>query len=184
MKRSLLMIAILLLAACDSEPEKAAATDARMPVGVEYVRGTDLKIHEKPDDKSPVVTTYRNGESVTVLSKRGAWSEVQIATGSGWVHADQLSNAAEATQALADNLSPRFMRAPQPVTQPGARGELVLEADVNTDGVVVNVRTIRNTTGSINLEQRNTASLRSAVFEPVVRHGKREPFVYEQRVQY
>lgn len=184
MKRSLLMIAIVLLAACDSEPVKVAASDTRMPVAVEYVRGTDLKIHEKADDKSPVVMTYRNGESVSVMSKRGDWSEVQIAGGSGWVHAGELANAAEATQALADNLNPRFTHAPQPVTQPGARGELVLEADVNTDGVVVNVRTVRNTTGSINLEQRNIASLRNAVFAPVVRHGKREPFVYEQRVQY
>ncbi|MGH9422614.1 MAG: SH3 domain-containing protein, partial [Thermoanaerobaculia bacterium] len=158
--------------------------DTRVPIAVEYVRGADLKIHTKADDNSPVVTTYRNGESVSVLSKRGGWSEVSMAVGSGWVHSEQLSSAAEATQALADNLTPRFTRAPQPVTQPGIHGELVLEADVNTDGVVVNVRTIRNTTGSLILEQRNTASLRQAVFAPVVRHGKREPFVYEQRVQY
>jgi uncharacterized protein YgiM (DUF1202 family) len=184
MKRSLMMIAIILLAACDSQPATNIATDTRAPVAIEYVRGTDLKIHEKADDKAPVVTTYHQGESVSVLSKRGAWSEVQIVAGSGWVHSEELSNAVEATQALADNLNPHFTRPPQPVTQPGARGELVLEADVNTDGVVVNVRTIRNTTGSIVLEQRNIASLRSAVFAPVVRHGKREPFVYEQRVQY
>lgn len=184
MKRSLLMIAILLLAACDSEPARNVATDTRAPIAVEYVRATDLKIHAKPDDNAPVVTTYRQGESVSVLSKRGAWSEVQIAAGSGWVHTEELSNAVEATQALADNLNPHFTRAPQPVTQPGAHGELRLEADVNTDGVVVNVRTIRNTTGSMVLEQRNIASLRNAVFAPVVRHGKREPFVYEQRVQY
>jgi uncharacterized protein YgiM (DUF1202 family) len=184
MKRSLTMIAVVLLVACNSEPAKVVATDSRTPVAVEYVRRTDLKIHEKADDNAPVVTTYRQGESVSVLSKRGAWSEVQIAAGSGWVHSEELSNAVEATQALADNLNPHFTHAPQPVTQPGARGELVLEADVNTDGVVVNVRTITNTTGSVVLEQRNIASLRQAIFAPVVRHGKREPFVYEQRVQY
>jgi uncharacterized protein YgiM (DUF1202 family) len=183
MKRSLLMMTIILLAACDKEPAKVA-TDTREPIAVEYVRPTDLKIHAKPDDNAPVVTTYRQGESVSVLSKRGAWSEVQMAAGSGWVHTEELSNAAEATQALADNLNPHFTRAPQPVTQPGAHGELRLEADVNTDGVVVNVRTIQNTTGSVVLEQRNIASLRQAVFAPIVRHGKREPFVYEQRVQY
>jgi uncharacterized protein YgiM (DUF1202 family) len=184
MKRSLMMIAFVLLAACNSEPATPVATNTRAPIAVEYVRGIDLKIHEKPDDKAAVVTTYQHGESVSVLSKNGAWSEVQIAAGSGWVHTEDLSNAAEAAQALADNLSPHFTRAPQPVSQPGAHGELVLEADVNTDGVVVNVRTISNTTGSVVLEQRNIASLRAAIFAPVVRHGKREPFVYEQKVQY
>jgi len=55
---------------------------------------------------------------------------------------------------------------------------------VNTDGVVTNVRPISNTTGLQSLEARNILSLREAVFTPVVRHGRREAFVYEHRVHY
>jgi uncharacterized protein YgiM (DUF1202 family) len=176
-------IAAFLLAACNSEPSNTETTDTRMPIEVQYVRDSALKIHSKAADDAPDVTTYQHGESVSVLSRRGAWAEVRIADGSGWVHANELAGAAEATKE-ADNGKPHFTREPQPVTQPGARGEVVLEADVNTDGVVTNVRTLRNTTGSMSLESRNAQSLRAAVFTPVVRHGRREAFIYEHRVHY
>ena len=182
MKR-LLLIAALALAACDRETPNTETTDTRMPIEVQYVRDGALKIHTKAADNAPVVTTYQHGESVSVLSRRGEWAEVRIAAGSGWVHANELAGAAEATKE-ADNTKPHFTRDPEPVTQPGAHGDIVLEADVNTDGVVTNVRTLKNTTGSAALELRNTASLRQAVFTPVVRHGRREPFVYEHRVHY
>jgi hypothetical protein len=178
-----LMIAILLLSACSGEAPTTETTDTRIPIAVEYVREATLKIHAKPEDAAPVVTTYQHGESVSVLSRRGAWAEVRIAAGSGWVHGEELAGAAEATKE-ADNTKPHFIRAPEPVTQPGVRGNITLEADVNTDGVVTNVRTVSNTTGSLSLEQRNIAELRRATFSPVVRHGRREAFVYEHRVEY
>jgi uncharacterized protein YgiM (DUF1202 family) len=183
MKRALLISAIF-LAACDKESPNTQTTDTRMPIEVQYVRDTTLKIHTKAADDAPVATTYQHGESVSVLSRRGAWAEVRTASGSGWVHAAELADAAEETKAEAENTKPHFTREPQPVTQPGAHGEIVLEADVNTDGVVTNVRTLRNTTGLTSLEMRNAESLRQAVFTPVVRHGRREAFVYEQRVHY
>jgi uncharacterized protein YgiM (DUF1202 family) len=179
-----LLIAIIVLAACSGESPNDVATDTRIPIAVQYVRDATLKIHAKPSDASPVVTTYQHGESVSVLSRRGDWSELRTASGSGWAHGRELADAAEASKAEADNLKPHFIRGPQPVTQPGASGDLVLEADVNTDGVVTNVRTLQNTTGSMSLEIRNAESLRQTVFTPVVRHGRREAFVYEHRVHY
>ncbi len=184
MTRTLAIAAILLAACNDGAPSTDTVTDTRMPLAVEYVRGATLKIHTKAADHAPVITTYQHGESVSVLSTQGAWAEVRAGSGSGWVHASELANAAEATQAEADNVKPNFIHTPEPVSQPGASGELAFEADVNTDGVVTSVRTMRNTTGSQSLEQRNIASLQRAVFTPVVRHGKREPFVYEHRVHY
>jgi len=183
MKR-VLLIAALFLAACNDETSSTATTDTRMPIEVQYVRDSALKIHTKAADDAPVVTTYQHGESVSVLSRHSAWSEVRIASGSGWVHTNELADAAEATKAEADNTKPHFTRDPQPVSQPGVHGEVVLEADVNTDGIVTNVRTLKNTTGSMSLEMRNAESLRRAVFTPVVRHGRREAFVYEHRVHY
>jgi uncharacterized protein YgiM (DUF1202 family) len=179
-----LPIALILLAACDSRPAKIVDTDTRTPIAIDYVRQSAMKVHVKASDDAPVVTTYQHGESVSVLSRRGAWAEVRVTDGSGWVHGDELADAAQETKAEGDNLTPHFTRSPEPVTQPGVRGEIVLEADVNTDGIVTAVRTLRNTTGSTSLEQRNSAELQRAVFTPVVRHGKREPFVYEHRVQY
>jgi uncharacterized protein YgiM (DUF1202 family) len=183
MRVLLIVLLVVLLTACSGETPNTETTDTRMPINVAYVREATLKIHSKPSDEAPVVTSYQHGESVSVLSKRGAWSEVRIASGSGWVHSDELADAAEATKE-ADNTKPHFIRAPEPVTQPGVHGDIVLEADVNTDGIVTNVRTTKNDTGSASLEQRNIVSLRQATFTPVVRHGRREAFVYEHRVHY
>lgn len=181
-ERGVIIAIAIVFAGCNSRAPDP--TDTRIPITVEYVRGTLLKIHAKPDDGAPVVTTYQKGESVSILARRGDWAEVRTAAGSGWVRAGEMADAAEAQKAEDDNLKPRFTSTPAPVTQPGAHGELVLEASVSADGIVTNVRTLSNTTGSASLEQRNTASLRGAVFSPVVRHGRRVPFVYEHRVHY
>ena len=179
--------ALLLLAAC-AKPEAPPAddtTDTRMPIATEYVRGADLKIHSRPDDASPVVTTYQASESVSVLAKKGDWAEVRTAFGSGWTHAGDLASAEEIAKSTgADNESARFLVPPEPVAQPGAHGDVTLEADVNSNGEVFGVRVTKNTTGSEGLAQRNIDSLRKAKFAPIVKHGQRMPFTYEHRVQY
>jgi uncharacterized protein YgiM (DUF1202 family) len=172
----------LLFVACKDEP--VVTTDTRMPVAVEYVRGATLKIYVKPSDDAAIISTYQRGESVSILARKGEWAEVRTASGSGWVHVADLAGAAEAQKAVEENLYPHFINTPAPISQPGAHGELVFEAQVDRDGIVTTVRTLSNTTGSMSLEQRNAASLQNAVFTPVVRKGKREAFVYEHRVHY
>jgi len=175
-------IALLLLAACAKEAQQAPAV--RTPVAVEYVRGDALEIHATPSDGAPVIARYDGGESVSVLSRQGEWSEVRTADGSGWARASGLANAAESKAKESDNLSPRFHRAPAPVTEPGAHGEILLVASVNSDGEVVGVKVERNTTGSPALLAKNIAALQGARFFPIVRHGKRMPFVYDYHVGY
>jgi outer membrane biosynthesis protein TonB len=70
------------------------------------------------------------------------------------------------------------------VTQTTPRGEIVLEAAVNTDGDVTSVRTLTNTTGSMGLEAKNRAELEGTKFYPIVQKGQRVPFTYEYRVHY
>ena len=70
-----LLIAALVLAACNSETPSTVTTDTRMPIDVQYVRDSALKIHTKAADDAPVVTTYQHGESVSILSRRGAWDD-------------------------------------------------------------------------------------------------------------
>jgi uncharacterized protein YgiM (DUF1202 family) len=178
----ILAIAILCYA-CGPEPAKII-TDDRMPIAVEYVRGATMTIHTKPADDAPVISTYQRGESVSVLARNGEWAEVRTGAKSGWARISEMADAAEAKKALEDNPYPHFVRTPAPVTQPGAHGELVLEAEVDQDGIVKSVRTLSNTTGSPTLEQRNSEALRHAEFTPVVLKGKRKAFVYEHRVHY
>jgi len=187
--RRLLLAAAIVLAACakTEAPPADAADDTRLPIATEYVRGADLQIHAKPDDASPVVSTYQASESVSVLARRGGWVEVRTATGSGWAHAGDLATAEELSKGNAtgaDNATARFLVPPEPVTQPGAHGDVTLEADVNSNGEVFNVRVTQNTTGSEGLAQRNIDALRKTRFAPIVKHGQRMPFTYEHRVHY
>lgn len=173
------VVALLLAAACANEPREPAP---RVPIAVEYVRGDSLAVHATPSDAAPIVARYDSGEAVSVLSRNGAWSEVRTATGSGWAHAQELASAEESSDSA--GVKARFRIAPAPVTVPGARGEIDLVASVNSDGEVIDVKVERNTTGSSHLEAMNVAALRRARFFPIVRHGKRTPFLYDYHVGY
>jgi len=185
--RRLLAAAFVVLAGC-AKPEAPAEpeVDTRGPISVEYVRGAELKIHAKPDEASPVITKYMASESVSVLSRQGEWAEVRTASGSGWAKASELATGTEMLPSAGtpDNLAPRFIVPPEPVSQPGARGEIVLEADVSAAGEVFGVRILTNTTNSDGLAARNVASLQKARFAPIIKHGQRMPFTYEHRVHY
>jgi uncharacterized protein YgiM (DUF1202 family) len=175
-------VALVVLAACADETPRPPKV--RAPIAVEYVRGDALAIHEKPSKDSPEVARYDHGESVSVLARQGEWAEVRTAAGSGWAHASELASAAEAQAADTDDVKPRFRIPPAPVTTPGARGEIDLVANVNGDGEVIDVKVERNTSGSKHLELMNVEALRRARFVPILRHGKRTPFLYDYHVSY
>ena len=99
------------------------------------------------------------------------------------VRAAELTSA-EAIQESEANPQPKFRIMPMPVSAPSARGEIYLEADVNSDGEVVAIRTIQNTTGSPVLEAQNISALRAARFYPIVRDNQRTKFKYYHRVTY
>ena len=184
MKRLFLPIVFLAAAFCrEQPPESTVAVDTREPVAVKYVGAPELPVHERPDASSPVVSTYQNGEAISILSERGEWVEIRTGESSGWARAADLTTA-EAKVDQEENPQPRFRIMPLPVSAPGASGEVYLEADVNSDGDVVSVRTITNTTGSDALAEQNTAALRAAKFHPIVIQGVRTPFKYYHRVTY
>jgi TonB family protein len=174
---------ILLLAACRHEPAITTPTDTREPIEVAYVGAPELQVHAKANDASPIITTYLNGESVSLLARNGDWVEVRTAGASGWAHAADLMNAASAASEE-KNPTPKFRTPPSPVVEPGAHGEVYIEANVNDQGEVTSSKIIVNTTGSETLAAQNEAALRRARFYPIVQKGNRVPFVYYYRVDY
>jgi uncharacterized protein YgiM (DUF1202 family) len=184
MKRFAFFAVVLALAACnEAAPPSTDTASERAAIAVEYVRGDGLIVHAKPSDASPVLANFTSGESVSILAKQGEWAEVRMPDGSGWARISSLSKAVEA-QHEEDNATPRFRKAPSPVTQPSAHGEIIIEAMVNTDGDVTSVKVTRNTTGSDALAFKNSAEIKSAKFEPIVQKGRRREFIYEYRVHY
>lgn len=174
--------ACLLMTFCSRPPAEPPA-DTREPIDVAYVTGPELRVHAQADDASPVIVKYENGESVSIMAKKGDWVEVRSGDRTGWAHTGDLGTGAQAKEQQ-DNPTPRFRRFPSPVSSPTTRGELYFEADVNTDGDVVAVKTIENTTGNPALAAQNAAALQAAKFYPIVRNGERKPFKYYHRVTY
>ena len=178
----LLIVLLVSSSACGpKEPPVGPSALDRPTLEVAYVSAPSAEVHKSRSAEAPVIAHYQNGESVSVLAKQKGWVEIRTADGSGWVRATDLGTV---PASAADSLTPRFRITPPPVSSPTARGQLVLEAQVNTDGDVVEVKTLTNTTGSAALENSNRVALQAAHFYPIVKEGQRIPFVYEYRVQY
>ena len=155
----------------------------RDPIAIEYVGAPELAVHSKADDGAPIVTRFLNGESVSVLSRKGEWVEVRTTEGSGWARAADLTGAA-AAGAEESSPTPRFRVPPSPVSEPGAHGTVYIEASVNTDGDVIATKLVTNTTGLDTLAARNAAAIQAAKFYPIVRRGQKTAFIYDYRVDY
>jgi TonB family protein len=168
---------------CGGEAPAPPSPPARETIEIAYVGAPELVVHAKADDASPVVTKFLNGESVSILAKKSDWVEVRTSDGSGWAHAADLTNAAGA-KAEEANPTPRFRKAPSPVSQPGAHGTVYIEASVNTEGDVTHVQIISNTTGTAALAEQNAAALQQAKFYPIVQKGQKKDFLYYYRVDY
>ena len=183
MKHALVML--LFLAGCRSETVVTDTTpiDDRVPIAVRYVGAPQLVVREQPSETAPEKATYQNGEAVSILVDKGEWVEVRSGSGSGWALAADLTDAASMKE-QEENPQPKFRVMPMPISAPSATGEIYLEADVNSDGEVISVRTITNTTGSEALAYQNSEALKKARFYPIVRDGERTPFKYYHRVTY
>ena len=183
MKRLAMML--VLLAACSREAPVTDTTpiDTREPINISYVGSPELAVRERAADDAPVIATFGNGEAVSVLADKGDWVEVRTGDRTGWAKKSELTTAAAKEESEA-NPQPKFRAMPMPVSAPSARGEIYIEADVNTDGEVTSVRMIQNTTGSEVLGQQNMDALRNAKFYPIVVKGERQKFKYYHRVTY
>lgn len=178
-----LAVLALLLAACSGEAPVTDTADTREPINIAYVGSPELAVRERAEDSAPVIATFGNGEAVSVLADKGDWVEVRTGDRSGWAKKSDLTTAAGKEDAE-NNPEPKFRSMPMPVSAPSARGEIYIEADVNTDGEVTAIRMIQNTTGSQALGQQNMDALRQAKFYPIVVKGERQRFKYYHKVTY
>jgi uncharacterized protein YgiM (DUF1202 family) len=182
MKRALLALFFL---ACAKEelPVATETMDTREPVAVLYVGSPTLDVRAQPNDTAEILATYQNGEAVSVLAEKGEWAEVRTGVRAGWAKRADLVSAEEQTRAE-KNPEPKFRVMPLPVSAPGARGEIYIRADVNTEGEVTKTLIITNSTGSATLATQNEAALRAAKFHPMIVKNERKPFEYYHKVTY
>src|SRR5437764_7618461 len=140
MRKLTVCFAVLLLFACSkTQPSAAPSNEARRPIDTSYVGVPRLTVYAQPSDTAPVVTTYGYTESVSILSRKGAWSETRTYDGgTAWVHSAELITATQVDEVL-KNPVPRFAVAPQQIPSVRVHGVILLQARVNTDGEVIDV---------------------------------------------
>lgn len=186
MRKLIVFFAVTLLFSCAKHaPTAAPADELRTPIDTLYVGVPRLNVYTQANEAAPVLTTYGYTESVSILARKGPWSEVRTYDGgSAWVHSAELIGAAEVEEVLA-NPTPRFAAAPQQIPSGRVHGVILLQAHVNTDGDVVDVQPTRNTTGRDDLVEANADALRRAKFYPLIdKKGQHASFVYEYSVTY
>lgn len=174
---------IALLSACGSDPVEVA--EARAAKEFLYVDVPELTLREAPDESAAAVATYKLGERVSILDQRDDWVEIRIGyDASGWAMRDALSER-KSTFDSAGEAQARFVTPPNAVLSPeGTTGHIYLQASVNTEGAVVGVEVIQNTTGSDALAAQNAAALRKARFYPMIINQRTRPFIYDHVVNY
>jgi len=186
MMKRVALLALLLMFACSRNVAVVAPpqnTNDETAIEIAYVGMPTVVVHQFPSESSAAITTFRYTETVSVLSQKEAWVKVRTNLGNGWMKRSELINAAEVDQVL-KNPSPRFLAPPQPIPDTRAHGEIAYQARVNTDGEVIDVTTLNNTTRNKALADANADALKTARFYPMLQKGQRVVFTYEHHVYY
>ena len=178
-----LLITLIALAGCVQRPaSEPTEAPPRLAIAIMYVGAPVLTVYSQPAENAPVVTTYGIGETVSVLQNKNGWSEIRLNESTGWVKSADLITR-EQQAALEKDPTPRFFVAPAAVPGKG-HGQIIMEAKVNTDGEVIEVKVLSNTIRDPKLVEANIAALKAAKFYPMLQKGLRSPFTYEHRVGY
>lgn len=187
MKKHILAALVLFAAACMQKPAPVASDTSpvdpseRYAIAVEYVAVPKAIVYARPALDANAVGEYGMTEAVSILEKKGDWCLVRTFSGTGWIRqADLVPGNVAGTM---DTITPRFYVAPTAVPF-NTRGEVWLQAKVNTDGEVVEVKQLKNTTGSQALADANAVALHEAKFYPIIEKGQRKTFLYEHKVYY
>lgn len=184
MKRTLLaLLTLAAMTACYQQPKVAVEPPTRKAIDIAYVGAPTMIVRSAPQDTAEEVTRYGINETVSIMSRKGEWVEVRTVDGTGWAKAAELITAEQA-KAIAEDPLPRFLTPPAVIPPGRSHGELNLQAKVNTDGEVVEVKIAKNTTGNTALANDAAQALLQAKFYPMVQKGQRMTFVYEQRLAY
>jgi Bacterial SH3 domain len=178
-----LFLTLIALAGCAERPAaQPAEPPARLAIAIMHVGAPVLTVYAQPGTDAPIVTTYGISETVSVLQRKDTWSEIRLTEGTGWVQSTDLITPEQQAE-LDKNPVPRFYVPPAAVPGKG-HGQMTLEAKVNTDGQVIDVKVLQTTVRDSKTVEANVAALKQAKFYPLLQKGLRAPFTYEHKVVY
>lgn len=147
-----------------------------------------LNVREQPTTEAAIVRQVKRGTTLSVLGGEKGWLRVKLASGEdGWVAERFVRRAGETPARSASRRGGgcppdsdfAFLETPQlSFSENPPAGMVVVEANVNTKGVVTSTKVISNTTGDETLAFLTEREIRTAKFDPPIRNCVPRAFIF------
>ncbi|HEX2062007.1 MAG TPA: SH3 domain-containing protein [Thermoanaerobaculia bacterium] len=173
-------------------PPPPAATAEEQVLGSVRVTASALNVRRDASTDAEVLAQVKKGTELSVLREDESWMKVRLADGTtGWVAARFVSSGNAPRQQAAKRKAKSgcpadsdyaFLETPQlRGSDRSATGLVVVEATVNTKGVVTATKVISNGTGDETLAFLAEREIRSAKFSPPIRNCVPRAFIFTYR---
>jgi outer membrane biosynthesis protein TonB len=158
-------------------PEKPADTTSAGAVYLVAAKTANLR--KSPATSSATLGRLKKGDRITSLEEKNGWLRVKAANEQiGWVRRDLVRKddgcMADRRELL---LLPPMLHMSE-AGAPGARGKVVVEADIDDKGDVKAVRVVKNETGSPERAELAKSEVLGVKFQPPVRKCRATGFTY------
>lgn len=197
--RPFAILLLLFLTAC-APPAKAPVSAPAEVVGTRegaeergegtvYVNASALNVRREPSTDADVVAQVKRNVALQVVGGQVGWVQVRLGDGRvGWV-AERFVSATNAAAAGAGSGGKRgcesdhaFIETPAlTFSELDAHGLVVVEATVNSKGVVTGTKVVSNTTGDPKAGAVAEREIRSAKFAPPIRNCVARSFIFTYR---
>jgi hypothetical protein len=190
---ALAAVLVSLLAGCSSAPPPAPPpppAPAPEPVAEALPAGTawvvtakTANVRDTTSTKAGAVAKLKKGDRLTGYEEKEGWLHVKLPdTRMGWIRKDLLRKD---DGCLPDRrevlLTPPMLHMSQGSGAPGtagAKGKVVVEADVDEKGNVKSVRVVQNETGSPERAEMAKSEVQAVTFQPPVKKCRVTGFTY------
>jgi TonB family protein len=190
-------LALLFVSRCAAPPPApvaAPSTPPPPPVVAETVshtvtvKASALNVRSEPSAEAELVAQVKKGTVLGVLRSEDGWVRVKLSDGAvGWVAERFVARAGETRTSKPKKGCPAdsdfaFEETPTlTFSESGAHGLVVVDATVNTKGVVTATKVLSNSTGDETLAFLAEREIKSARFEPPIRGCVPRAFVFTYR---
>jgi uncharacterized protein YgiM (DUF1202 family) len=149
------------------------------------VTASALNVRREASGDAEVLTQVRRGTVLRVLRRDDSWVKVRLADErEGWVAARFVSGDTSVVRkgGCPPDSDYAFLEMPTPsFAELGAHGLVVVEANVNTKGIVTSTKLISNGTGDEALAFLAEREIKSAKFSPPIRNCQPRAFIFTYR---
>lgn len=163
-------------------------------IGTVTVTASALNVRREASTEAEVLVQAKKGEKLDVLSRDESWVKVKLAGGeSGFVAARFVSDGSTKTKTASKKKSGgcppdsdfAFTKTPTlAFSDRPAKGQVVVEALVNTKGDVTSTTLVSNTTGDETLAFLAQREIKEAKFSPPIRNCVARNFIFTYRRTY